>query len=1045
MIIKNNCYILLIILSIFAFASISTCGQTPQTQRRMPETKLPDVRFPAGKNVVEVPFEAEGNHIVIPLSVNGSRPLRFVFDTGAPFAVLNNSAVVDSLNLKITGARQARGAGGGGATFEVKVAENVNFNVGGLELSNGNMSVLPRSSRGHDGVIGSPLFATTVVEIDWEKKVVRFYEPSKYKYSGSGTVLPLTFDEGGRPYTTASVTVAGEKAIPVKLIVDTGGDHSLILEPVAGSEIKLPEGATKTSLGRGASGEITGYMGRLKSFQLGSYTVKDVPTGFPDASSGTAGLNGRDGNLGSGVLRRFKVIYDYSRKQMIVEPNKFINEPFGTTMPNNLAANTAQVSPAALQDYTGRYGERAITSEGGALYIQRPGGPKLKLVAVAAKDEFTLEAVPAARIKFIRDDAGKITEIQILNREGQWENIKKEQSKNEPLSGNQPNNQSEQSLKQSAVDAQTKEQLKTTMAYLLEDIYVIPEKGQEIAKQLRAKFESDAYKDAATPTELAQMLARDLRAIGKDKHLNMRYDGTEASESQTILTPQEWDKQKSSVFPKRTTAPQLNVSSQLNARLAEQLRQTNYEFREAKYLDGNIGYINMAGFAPGREARDAAAKAMAAVANSDAMIIDLRQCPGGTSEMVNYLASYFFDKEPRLLMSRYIRPTGETVESKTVADLPGKRMLDTDLYILVSSKTGSACESFPYILQQFGRAKIVGETTTGAGYNNVFIPVGKGYSFSVSYGRPTHPVSGRGWEAVGVQPDIAVKPEMALETAQKEALQKLINKTTDEKRKKELMTALQNVGRNSTAQIVAASLISPNSGNLQSSLQDYVGRYGERIISAEDGALYIQRQDGPKIKMVAAAKDEFTLESVPAARIKFVRDEAGKMTEIQVLNREGKWEKSKKETDNQPTVQPQTEQKLSKAEQEVRRVEREWLDAYEKHDADAMNRVVADDFMITYPDGRSQTKADILKHLQSPPDAARPTPKFFTDNTTSQVFGDTVILTGRVTQQTERDGQIRKMESRYTDVYVKRNGRWQVVASQLSPIMPMQQRPQSQP
>ncbi len=169
------------------------------------------------------------------------------------------------------------------------------------------------------------------------------------------------------------------------------------------------------------------------------------------------------------------------------------------------------------------------------------------------------------------------------------------------------------------------------------------------------------------------------------------------------------------------------------------------------------------------------------------------------------------------------------------------------------------------------------------------------------------------------------------------------------------------------------------------------------------------------------------------------------MTEIQVLNREGKWEKSKKETDNQPTVQPQTEQKLSKAEQEVRRVEREWLDAYEKHDADAMNRVVADDFMITYPDGRSQTKADILKQLQSPPDAARPTPKFFTDNTTSQVFGDTVILTGRVTQQTERDGQIRKMESRYTDVYVKRNERWQVVASQLSPIMPMQQRPQSQP
>lgn len=869
MIKKTDCHILVIILSIFTFGAVSTSGQTPQIQQRMSETKPPDVRFPAGTNLVEVPFEAVGNHIVIPVSVNGSRPLRFVFDTGAPGAMLNNTAISDSLNLKITGTRQVRGAGGGGAGFEVKVAGDVKFNVGGLELSNGEMSLLPSSLRGYDGVIGSPIFATTVVEIDWEKKVVKFYEPTKYKYSGSGTVLPLTFDEGGRPYTTASVTIEGEKAIPVKLVVDTGGSHYLFLELGSKAEIKPPVGATKTSLGRGASGEITGYTGQVKSFQLGNYSVKDVPTGFPDASGGTAGLNGRDGNLGGGVLRRFKVIFDYSRRQMIVEPNKFINEPFGTLMPGNAAANTVQVSPAAPQDYIGRYGERAITSESGALYIQRPGGPKLKLVAVA-KDEFTLEAVPAARIKFIRNDAGKVIEIQILNREGQWENIKKEQPKNDTLTGNQSSNQAEQSLKQSAIDAQTKEQLKTIMAYLLEDIYVIPEKGKEIAKQLRAKFESDAYKNAATPLELAQMLTRDLREIGKDKHLYLRYDAAAASEgATTILTPPEWDKQKPIVFPKQTTSPQLNAAPQLNARLMEQLRESNYEFRQAKYLDGNIGYLNIAGFAPGKEARDAAAKTMALLADGDAMIIDLRQCPGGTSEMVNFLASYFFDKEPRLLMSRYIRPTGETIESKTVADLPGKRMIDTDLYILVSSKTGSACESFSYILQQFGRAKIIGETTTGAGYNNIPVPVGKGYFFSVSFGRPTHPVSGKGWEGVGVQPDTAVNPELALETAQKEALQKLINKTTDEKRKKELMTALQNVGRGSTVS---------NTANPQSGLQDYVGKYGNKEISIQDGGLFFQRIGGRGAALKAAGKDKFALTN--DAQITFVRDGSGVVTEM---------------------------------------------------------------------------------------------------------------------------------------------------------------------
>lgn len=58
-------------------------AQTPQGERRMPDMRLPSVTFPAGKSFVEIPFEVEGNWMVIPVSVNGSRPLRFVLDSGA--------------------------------------------------------------------------------------------------------------------------------------------------------------------------------------------------------------------------------------------------------------------------------------------------------------------------------------------------------------------------------------------------------------------------------------------------------------------------------------------------------------------------------------------------------------------------------------------------------------------------------------------------------------------------------------------------------------------------------------------------------------------------------------------------------------------------------------------------------------------------------------------------------------------------------------------------------------------------------------------------
>lgn len=424
------------ILSIgFIFSAVflaNSClyAQVPQTGGgvTMQEMPVPKMTFPSGKSVVEMPFEVVGNWMVIPVSVNGSRPLRFVFDSGASGTTLTNTALADSLNIKFTGTRQVRGAGGGGATFEVKVAEDISLNVGGIEMSSASLSQRPMNN-GLDGVIGRAIFATTVVEIDWENRIVKFYDPAKFKYSGAGAILPLTFDNGGRPYTTATISVSGEKAVPVKLVVDTGGSHALFLELASKAGIKPSDGATKAVLGRGASGEITGFTGRVKEFQLGKYSVKDVPTGFLDASSGTAGLNGRDGNLGGQILQRFKVIYDYSRQQMIVEPNKFLNEPFAapkTVAAANTAVTTNNIAPSALQDYIGRYDERVISAEEGALFVQRPGGQKLKMVATGAKDEFTLERVPSAKIKFIRDESGKVTEVQVLNQQGNWESSKKE-------------------------------------------------------------------------------------------------------------------------------------------------------------------------------------------------------------------------------------------------------------------------------------------------------------------------------------------------------------------------------------------------------------------------------------------------------------------------------------------------------------------------------------------------------------------------------------------------------------------------------------------
>lgn len=132
-------------------------------------------------------------------------------------------------------------------------------------------------------------------------------------------------------------------------------------------------------------------------------------------------------------------------------------------------------------------------------------------------------------------------------------------------------------------------------------------------------------------------------------------------------------------------------------------------------------------------------------------------------------------------------------------------------------------------------------------------------------------------------------------------------------------------------------------------------------------------------------------------------------------------------------------QGLSKAEQEVRLLEREWLDAYEQYDVEAMNRIVADDFLITHIDSTMQTKPQIVANLKAPRREGQPAMKFFTEDVESRVYNDTVILTGRVVTQYSVGGKTARQQSRYTDTYVKRKGRWQVVASHLTNIAEQKQ------
>jgi hypothetical protein len=145
--------------------------------------------------------------------------------------------------------------------------------------------------------------------------------------------------------------------------------------------------------------------GQLKgSIRLGRFEFPEPVVTYPAVS--------QVANIGSRALQDFDLTFDQKNHRV--------------KLTRQTKAQTTEAGGGSqLQQYVGRYGERMIFFEGGSLFIQRTGGPKLRLVPVT-DGEFTLEEVPAARIRFVKK--GDAIELQVLNREGKWESAVKEKS-----------------------------------------------------------------------------------------------------------------------------------------------------------------------------------------------------------------------------------------------------------------------------------------------------------------------------------------------------------------------------------------------------------------------------------------------------------------------------------------------------------------------------------------------------------------------------------------------------------------------------------------
>jgi C-terminal processing protease CtpA/Prc len=207
----------------------------------------------------------------------------------------------------------------------------------------------------------------------------------------------------------------------------------------------------------------------------------------------------------------------------------------------------------------------------------------------------------------------------------------------------------------------------------------------------------------------------------------------------------------------------------------------NFGFHKAERLPGNIGYLDIRHFVrPSWGSEDTAVGAMNMIANTNALIIDLRHCRGGNPDMVALISTYLFNGEPVHLNDLYWRDEDVTESYWTLPDVPGKRFGgEKPVFILTSDFTFSAGEEFTYNLKSLKRAIVVGETTGGGAHPGSPFRIHPHFEVFIPNGKAINPITGTNWEGCGVEPDIPTAADQALDAAYKLALEAFI-KSLDE-------------------------------------------------------------------------------------------------------------------------------------------------------------------------------------------------------------------------------------------------------------------------
>ncbi|OHU84258.1 MULTISPECIES: S41 family peptidase [Pseudoalteromonas] len=266
----------------------------------------------------------------------------------------------------------------------------------------------------------------------------------------------------------------------------------------------------------------------------------------------------------------------------------------------------------------------------------------------------------------------------------------------------------------------------------IEQGYVLPKVANQVASALLELTEQGRFDHIETRQQFIAEIDQQLRDLSNDGHLG--------------LVPMRTDKVVTHILQE-----------------SDEKRNNNFAFEQAKVLSGNVGYLKFNKLHPDERAMEVATYALNFLSHTSHLVIDLRECGGGSMELVRHLISHFVKDKTHLwdIFSR----DGFSYSVESYAVVAQARLQSMPITILTSRNVISAAEFFTYTLKHLGRAQVVGEQTAGLAHATGVRQINDWLVLRLPLMRPVNPTTLGNWEQVGIKPDIEVPQAQALVSA----------------------------------------------------------------------------------------------------------------------------------------------------------------------------------------------------------------------------------------------------------------------------------------